>query len=151
MGIRMESMPYLLSDAARLLRRSFDARVRQLGVTSPQARLMLYMSADEGENQGYFAEKLEVEPITLCRMVDRMEETGLVERRKDPADRRAWRLYLTRRSRAMIEQLRPCLTGLEDEMLAEFNETDRANLRALLGRIQANLSRKQETELTANG
>ena len=49
----------------------------------------------EGINQGGLAEILEVEPITVCRMVDRLQEAGLVERRPDPADRRSWRLHLT--------------------------------------------------------
>ena len=114
----MLSLPYLLSDSARLLRRAFDARVRALGMTSRQARLLLILHVTEGENQGYYAELLEVEPISLTRMVDRMEEAGLIERRRDPADRRAWRLFLTDRSRCVIDQVRDSLTGLEDEMLA---------------------------------
>ena len=136
----MLSLPYLLSDSARLLRRAFDARVRTLGMTSRQARLLLILHVTEGENQGYYAELLEVEPISLTRMVDRMEEAGLIERRRDPADRRAWRLFLTDRSRCVIDQVRDSLTSLEDEMLAGLEPQQRKALGQMLESIRENFS-----------
>jgi DNA-binding MarR family transcriptional regulator len=136
----MLSLPYLLSDSARLLRRAFDARVRALGMTSRQARLLMILHVTEGENQGYYAELLEVEPISLTRMVDRMEEAGLIERRRDPADRRAWRLFLTDRSRCVIDQVRDSLTGLEDEMLAGLEPQQRKALSQMLESIRENFS-----------
>lgn len=136
----MLSLPYLLSDSSRLLRRAFDARVRTLGMTSQQARLLLTLQVNEGENQGFYAEVLEVEPISLTRMIDRMEEAGLIERRRDPADRRAWRLFLTDRSRQLIDQVRACLTGLEDEMLTGLDEGQRAALAGMLETIRVNFS-----------
>lgn len=136
----MLSLPYLLSDSSRLLRRAFDARVRTLGMTSQQARLLLILQVNEGENQGFYAEVLEVEPISLTRMIDRMEEAGLIERRRDPADRRAWRLFLTDRSRQLIDQVRDCLTGLEDEMLTGLDEAQRAALAGMLETIRVNFS-----------
>ena len=137
---RMLTLPYLLSDSSRLLRRAFDARVRTLGMTSPQARLLLILHVTEGENQGFYAELLEVEPISLTRMIDRMEEAELIERRRDPADRRAWLLFLTERSRQVIDQVRDCLTGLEDEMLTGLDETQRAALAQMLETIRENFS-----------
>lgn len=136
----MLSLPHLLSDSSRLLRRAFDARVRTLGMTSQQARLLLILQVNEGENQGFYAEVLEVEPISLTRMIDRMEEAGLIERRRDPADRRAWRLFLTDRSRQLIDQVRACLTGLEDEMLTGLDEAQRAALAEMLETIRVNFS-----------
>lgn len=136
----MLSLPHLLSDSSRLLRRAFDARVRTLGMTSQQARLLLILQVNEGENQGFYAEVLEVEPISLTRMIDRMEEAGLIERRRDPADRRAWRLFLTDRSRQLIDQVRACLTGLEDEMLTGLDEGQRAALAGMLETIRTNFS-----------
>lgn len=136
----MLSLPHLLSDSSRLLRRAFDARVRTLGMTSQQARLLLILQVNEGENQGFYAEVLEVEPISLTRMIDRMEEAGLIERRRDPADRRAWRLFLTDRSRQLIDQVRACLTGLEDEMLTGLDEGQRAALAGMLETIRVNFS-----------
>ncbi|HEX4846805.1 MAG TPA: MarR family transcriptional regulator [Novosphingobium sp.] len=145
------SLAYLLSDSARLLRRAFDARVRELGMTSPQARLLLILNVTEGENQGYYAERLEVEPISLTRMIDRMEESGLIERRRDPADRRAWRLFLTARSRDVIDQVRAGLAGLEDEMLAGLGAAERAALGTMLEAIRTNFTDARAALEVANG
>ncbi|MBN8501536.1 MAG: MarR family transcriptional regulator [Sphingomonadales bacterium] len=147
----MLTMPYLLADSARLLRRAFDARVRQLGMTSPQARLLLMLHVSEGENQGFYAERLEVEPISLTRMIDRMEESGLIERRRDPADRRAWRLHLTNRSRQVIDQVRASLTGLEDEMLAGLAPAQREALTAMLETIRTNFTTARTLQETTHG
>ena len=68
-----KNLGWLMVDNARLLRRAFDERVRTTGMTGPQARLLLALERTPGENQAFHAERLEVEPITLCRMVDRME------------------------------------------------------------------------------
>lgn len=134
------TLPYLLSDSGRLLRRAFDARVRQLGMTSRQARLLMILDASEGENQGYFAERLEVKPISLTRMVDRMEDSGLIERRRDPADRRAWRLFLTPRSREVLDEVRGSLAGLEEEMLSGLDAAQRKALAQMLETIRVNFS-----------
>lgn len=136
----MLSLPYLLSDSARLLRRDFDTRVRALGMTSPQARLLLILHLTEGENQGFYAEQLEVEPISLTRMIDRMEDADLIERRPDPADRRAWRLFLTEKSRLVIDQVRASLARLEDGMLAGIDPPQREALAAMLELIRMNFT-----------
>ena len=96
-----DSLGFLISDVSRLMRRRFDERARQLGATRAQWRTLTMLSRNEGLNQGALADLLEVEPITLCRMIDRLEESGLVERRRDPADRRAWQLFLTEKSQAV--------------------------------------------------
>lgn len=145
------NLPYLLSDSARLLRRAFDARVRELGMTSPQARLLLILVVTEGENQGFYAERLEVEPISLTRMIDRMEEGELIERRRDPADRRAWRLFLTDRSRQVIDQVKASLAGLEDEMLAGLAAPQREALAEMLETIRVNFSNARTVAEVANG
>lgn len=147
----MIPMTYLLSDTARLLRRAFDGRVRQLGMTSPQARLLLILSHSEGENQAFYAERLEVEPISLARMLDRMEEAGRVERRPDPADRRAWRVYLAPGGREIIDEVHQCLSGLEDEMLLTLAAGRRETLRDLLETIRSNLATPRATEVTIDG
>lgn len=147
----MTTATYLLSDTARLLRRAFDARVRKLGMTSRQARLLLILEHTEGENQGFYAERLEVEPISLCRLVDRMEESGLLERRRDPADRRAWLVHLTDRSRQMIDQVRASLIGLEEEMLTGLDEVDRERLVNSLETIRANFAGPRIVEAVAHG
>lgn len=147
----MENIGYLLSDRSRLLRRAFDDRVRAVGVTGPQARLLMFLSRNEGENQGFYAEQLDVEPITLCRMVDRMADAGLIERRRDPADRRAWRLHLTDKSNAMIAGLRECVDRLIEEMLAGISPTDRETFARILTAIGTNLGDRRDSRVTANG
>lgn len=143
-------MPYLLKDCSRLLHRSFDERVRKTGVTSQQARLLLTLDRQPDRNQAFYAERLEIEPITLCRMVDRMEEAGLVERRADPDDRRARLLHLTERSRGEVERIRAALAGLIETMLDGLSDAEQAQLASMLTRISENLSAPVK-ELAANG
>ena len=147
----MDNLGYLLGDSSRLLRSDFDDRVRAVGVTGPQARLLLTLARSEGENQGFYAEALEVEPITLCRMVDRMEEAGLLERRRDPADRRAWRVHLTDRSRPMIARLRECVDAMVEDMLAGVDAASTRTFAATLVAIRTNLATRRERRIAANG
>jgi MarR family transcriptional regulator for hemolysin len=147
----MSHIGYLLADNSRLARRAFDERVRADGVTGPQARLLLLLQRTPGENQGYYADQLDVEPITLCRMVDRLEEAGLVERRPDPNDRRARRLHLTDKSRQKLARLRERLEGLVDEILAGLSEAEREEFRRLLTVVRSNLAAQREQEKAANG
>lgn len=140
----MENIGYLLGDRSRLLRRAFDERVRALGVTGTQARLLFYLTRTEGENQGFYADELDVEPITLCRMVDRMEEAGMIERRPAPTDRRARQLFLTERSRNAIPALRECVDQLLEEMLAGISLAERKTLIQVLTAIGTNLGARRE-------
>ena len=145
------SVAYLLSDSARLLRRAFDARMRALGVTGPQARLLLVLGLHEGQNQGFYAEQLDVEAITLCRMLDRMEEAGLLERRRDPADRRAWRVHLTAAGQALLPQLRDGVAPMVETMLAGLDPAERERFGHLLEQVRSNLTRDLTPEVATHG
>lgn len=134
-----DSIGFVIGDVARLLRRRFDERARTIGVTRPQWRALTALSRDEGLNQGALAERLEVEPITLCRMIDRLEEAGLVERRRAPADRRAWHIYLTDKSRPLLDQLRGLADDLSMQALAGLDEREQQQLTDALERIRDNL------------
>lgn len=147
----IDNPAYLITDSARLLRRAFDGRVRALGVTGPQARLLLLLARAEGENQGFFAERLEVEPITLCRMVDRMAESGLIERRRDPADRRAWQLHLTSHSRSIVSDLRRCANALVEEAFAGVSATERSRFVGVIQTVQANLWTRRDNVEAVGG
>ena len=137
-----DSLGFLIADVSRLLRRAFDARARGIGVTRPQWRMLTMLLRHEGSNQGQLAELLDVEPITLCRMVDRLEETGLVERRANPNDRRAWQLFVTSKGTALTAELVPIGQNLFDDALEGLDATERAALEASLDRVRANLSRR---------
>lgn len=148
---QMTHIGFLLADNSRLTRWAFDQRVREIGVTGPQARLLLILSRRPGENQGFYAEQLEVEPITLCRMVDRLEESGMIERRRDPADRRAWQLHLTAKSQKIVAKLQRSVDSLVDDMLDGLTSDERSEFARLLKTVGANLSERRETARISNG
>ena len=147
----MENIGSILADTSRLMRRAFDARARSIGVTRPQWQVLVTLKRHEGINQGGLAEQLDVEPITVCRMVDRLQEAGLVERRADAADRRSWRLHLTPRAHDLLDQLRPMADAMIEEALDGIIETDRQKLTTLLEQVRQNLSRKLVEQVVANG
>jgi len=144
-----ETIGFLLNDSARLFRRAFNARTRDSGITALQWRLITYLKRHEGIRQGPLAELLEVEPITLSRMVDRLVEAGLVERRADPTDRRAWRLYLAPRAADLLDSMREIAQSLTDEATEGLSTDEREQLIALVERVRANLSRRECLKETA--
>ncbi len=146
-----ENIGTMLAQVSRLLRRSFDERARGIGVTRPQWQVLSLLSFNGGINQGGLAELLEVEPITLGRMIDRLQDAQLVERRADPADRRAWRLFLTEKGQTLLDQLRPFALETYDIALEGIGEDEQAALMVALGRMRANLSRRQSLDAVANG
>lgn len=135
----------VLAQVSRLMRRAFDERVREIGVTRPQWQVLSVLRRYPGIRQAGLAEILEVEPITAGRMIDRMQDAGLVERHADPADRRAWNLHLTKRGDDMIEQLQPFAVETSEEALAGVSEADKAQLLATLEIILGNLTGKPAT------
>ena len=135
----------MVSQVARLMRRSFDERVRNIGVTRPQWQVLSLLNRHEGINQGGLADILEVEPITLGRMIDRLQEADLVERRPDPADRRAWRLFLTPKANELYLRLLPYAEETFAIALDGLNDREQANLMVMLERIRVNLTRKGVT------
>ena len=138
-----ETIGFLLNDSARLFRRAFNARTKDSGITALQWRLISYLKRQEGIRQGPLAELIEVEPITLSRMVDRLVEADLVERRADPTDRRAWRLYLTPRAGDLLRTMRRTAEALNDEAAEGLTPAEREQLAALVERVRANLSRRE--------
>lgn len=146
-----DSIGFLISDVSRLLRRHFDDRARVIGVTRAQWRTLTMLSRNEGINQGGLAELLEVEPITLCRMVDRLEEAGHVERRRDPNDRRAWRIFLTDSSRPLLQQLRVIADDVFVDALAGIDEAGCDRLIATLQHIRANLADSNPVQEASHG
>ena len=139
-----DTIGVLLSDAARLLRRRFDARARSIGVSRAQWQVLIALSRSEGINQAMLAERLEVETITVARMVDRLQDAGLVQRRPDPADRRAWRLFLTERAHPILAELQAVAIEVRAEMLAGLGSEEQAQLQAMLLRVRANLSARED-------
>lgn len=146
-----DSLGFLISDVSRLMRRRFDERARQIGVTRAQWRTLVTLSRHEGINQGGLADLLEVEPITLCRMVDRLEEAALVERRRDPADRRAWQIFLTPKALPLLDQLRGLGDALIERALDGLSPARRTELIDTLNVIRTNISTTIEGEGANHG
>jgi DNA-binding MarR family transcriptional regulator len=109
-----ENVAFYISDIGRIMRKRFDVAAKGLGVTGAQWRVIMVVHRNPGVNQGQLADILEVEPITTCRMVDRLEQGGLVERRRDPQDRRAWRIFLTEAAHPLVDQL----SAIGEELVA---------------------------------
>lgn len=146
-----EMIGYLIGDTGRMIRKEFDERAREIGVTGPQWRLLANLRRAPGIKQAPLAELLEVEPISLSRMIDRLQEAGLVERRADPNDRRAWCLHLTEKCTPLVDSIYGVADELHVEMLADISPAEQDMLRDILARIRANLSPTPELRKAANG
>lgn len=140
-----------MADNSRLMRRLFDDRVRSLGLTAVQARLLLALDRHPDCNQGFYADRLEVEPITLTRIVDRMEAAGWIDRRADPTDRRARILHLTTKARDTVARVETIVDQLVGETLLGLSDEEQAQLADMLNRIGANLSAARELPELAHG
>jgi DNA-binding MarR family transcriptional regulator len=130
---------FVISDVARLYRRRFDERTRSFRITGPQMRALVAIMRFPGINQGSLADRLDVEPITTCRMVDRLEQAGLVERRRDPQDRRAWQLFLTDAAEPITTELQSIGESVLADSLRGIDPAARDAAIAVLGRIRDNL------------
>lgn len=124
----------------RILRTRLDLAARQFGITGLQWRMLAALQHMPGSNQGALALSLGVEPITAGRMIDRLEKLGLIERRRDPTDRRAWRLYITDSSEHLMGRLAQCAASVSEDALAGFSAEEHAVLVELMTRMRANLS-----------
>ncbi len=143
---------FLLHDVSRLLRMRFDRRARALGLTRAQWRVMAHLAPRQGINQSSLAEILEVENITLGRHIDRLEDTDWVERRRDPNDRRAWCLFLTEKSRPVLDQMEVLATETQAEAMANLSENERGRLLELLLTMKRSMAaREAETRAAGNG
>ena len=145
------TLGFLLHDVARLLRRRFEQKARGLGLTRAQWQVLAYVAEHEGMHQGALADILEIEPITLVRILDRLQTAGLVERRADPRDRRVWLLYLTPKARPVLDEIRVLGAATREEALAGVSAADRERLMRILLTMKSNLLRSSlEPELEAS-
>ena len=96
---------FTIMDVARLLRTYADQRARQFGISRAQWAVLVRINLTEGLKQSEFAELLDLQPISLTRLLDRLADNRLIERRSDPNDRRANRLFLMPAARPLLEQL----------------------------------------------
>lgn len=141
-----DSIGFLINDTARLFRRTFDGNIRELGMTSLQWRAVARLNLEPGMRQSELADLLEVEPITLSRMIDRLAESGMVCRKPDPNDRRAWNLYLSEKAQPLMEQLQQEADHVQELALTGLDKQERAQLAQLVERVRTNLSRREAVD-----
>jgi MarR family transcriptional regulator for hemolysin len=109
---------FLIGDVTRLYRREFDRRAAHLGLTRVQWRALRRIERVEGLTQAGLAEDLELAPIAVGRVLDRLEKAGFIERRPDPADRRCWRLHLAPGSAMVMASVDRIANELREEVFA---------------------------------
>lgn len=142
-----QNLGFLLHDVARLMRRRFEQNARQLGLTRSQCQVLAHLARHEGIPQGGLADILEIEPITLTRIVDRLEALGLVVRRPHATDRRVRLLHLTEQARPLLADIFTIGAATHGEALDGVPEHERDMLFGLLARMKANLLRKLNGEV----
>jgi MarR family transcriptional regulator for hemolysin len=140
------ALGFLLADVSRLMRRRFDARAREIGLTRAQWRVLGQLRRREGINQTALAEIMEIEPISLGRHIDRLVEKDFVERRPDPRDRRAWRLYLKPEVQPVLDKLRAISNANRKEVLQGIPVEESEALIDTLLKIKSNLTALDTTD-----
>jgi len=146
----METLPFEIGETAHALRKAFDRRAVGLGVTRAQWKVLFRLERKPGLRQIELADMLDIEPITLSRIVDRLEEAGLVERAADPADRRAWRLHVTAQAQPLIEKLHAVADEMISETFAGIDPRDIEITRKVLARARENASRATPLNRASN-
>lgn len=138
--IQDPGLGFLITDLARLIRDDFTARMADIGMTQAQWRVLTHLARMEGCRQAELAEILEVAPITLARLLDRLEESGLIERRPRPGDRRAVQLMLTPKARPLIRKIWARGTQTRTVALTGVSDAERDAMFATLIRMRDNLA-----------
>lgn len=136
---RNDALGFLLVDVSRLMRRAFAQRLQGSELTFAQARVLVRLTRSEGLRQIELAALLEVQPITLARLLDQLDALGLVERRADPNDRRAYRLFLTPAAAPHLEAIRKVMTSVRREALREIDAQQVGSVLRTLARMRRNL------------
>ena len=137
----METIPFEIGETAHALRKAFDRLAVGLGVTRAQWKVLFKLTRHPGLRQVELADILELEPITLCRIVDRLEEAGLVERTRDPEDRRAWKLHVTAKAQPLVAKLQAVGGELVGQAFAGIDPKDIETTRKVLAQVRENAGR----------
>jgi MarR family transcriptional regulator, transcriptional regulator for hemolysin len=140
MEVNPPTLGFLLHDVARLLKKRLEQNSRGSGLTRSQWQILAYLAQNEGINQKGLAELLDIEPITLGRIVDKLETLRLIKRNPHPTDRRRWLLHLMPAARSRLEQAGEYGDVTRSEALAGVSEEDRQHLLKTLQALKENLS-----------
>lgn len=130
----------VITDVTRLFRKHFDRRAAKYGLTRAQWRALKMIGMRPGMRQADLAEFLELEPIAVSRVIDRLRDAGFVERRACPDDRRAWRLHVTTKAGGIVDNLEKISDDLRRDAVRGIKAADIAAMQDCLERIKANLA-----------
>lgn len=142
---------FIINDVARMLRTYADHKAAQFGITRAQWVVLVRLDRSEGLKQSELAEVLDLQPISLTRLLDRLCECGLIERRPDPVDRRAKRLFLTPAARPLLEKLGDLGEDLMATALAGVERDSVEQMVAKLGIVKENLRQAIAQRTAADG
>jgi MarR family transcriptional regulator, transcriptional regulator for hemolysin len=145
MDVDPPAFTFLLHEVARLLKKRFEQNSR--GLTRSQWQVLAYLAENQGVNQARLAELIEIEPITLGRIVVRLEALRLIKRNSHPTDRRGWFLHLTPVARPRLERAREYDDVTRREALAGVSAVDRQHLLKTLQALKENLTRACEAPI----
>jgi MarR family transcriptional regulator, transcriptional regulator for hemolysin len=137
---RLRNFGFLMRDVSRRYAAYFQRFARELELTLPQCKVLGHLARNEGISQARLAELTDTDPMTLVRTLDRMQQDQWIERRPDPADRRAHRLYLREAARPILNRMWKIADQCRQQAMAELNPDEREQLIALLERMHATLS-----------
>ena len=132
----METILPEIGETAHALRKAFGRRVASIGVTGAQWKVLFKLTLKPNLRQTDLADLLDIEPITLTRIIDRLQEAGLVERTPDPTDRRAWRLHVTEKAQPVVEKLRAIANEMTAEAFAGIDPKDIDVTRKVLAQVR---------------
>jgi MarR family transcriptional regulator for hemolysin len=141
------TLGFLLHDVARLLKKRFEQNSRASGLTRSQWQVLTYLAQNEGINQAGLAELIEIEPITLGRIIDKLETLRLIKRNPHPTDRRRWLLHLMPAARAKLEQAREYDDVTRREAMVGVSEDDTQHLLKILQALKENLTQACDASL----
>jgi MarR family transcriptional regulator for hemolysin len=130
---------FTIMDVARLLKTYADQRARQFGISRAQWAVLVRIDRHEGLKQTELADMLDLQPITLTRLLDRLSDNGLIERRADPTDRRANRLYLKPAAKPLLERLADLGDDMMETVLDGVSMTSVERMLKELGAVKDNL------------
>ena len=142
-----KSFGYVLVDVTRLFRKHFDRRAVPLGLTRAQWRALKAISHTPGMSQTELAEFLEMEAIPVGRVIDRLQQSGFVERRADPNDRRRWLLHVTEKSHGVIDEMEQISRELRREAQRGVKAADMQTMIDVLTKMKENLQALDAVEV----
>jgi MarR family transcriptional regulator for hemolysin len=141
---RLRNLGFLLKEVSRRYVVRFELHAREISLNLHQAKALVRLEKNEGVSQARLAELVEVDAMAMVRIVDRMEADGLLERRPDPADRRARCLYLTAKAKPLLDEIWRLAELTRAEILAGIGKAERDVFMDVLQRIHDNISKLED-------